>query len=117
MPGWRPFGQGEIAQLSATVSPASGKQYGVERVCAIFEHPRSTFYARQRSVEQIGNEAAPASRKRGPKTNAARIWLGEVGVWSALLGRSAELVDAGFVFSCLISGVGGDARDHLGDHH
>jgi putative transposase len=68
MPEWRPFGQGEIAQLSATVSPASGKQYGVERVCAIFEQPRSTFYARQRSVEQNGNQATPASRKRGPKT-------------------------------------------------
>ena len=31
--------------MSAAVSPASAKTYGVERVCAVWEQPRSSFYA------------------------------------------------------------------------
>ena len=65
MPEWRPFGQGEIAQLSATVSPEAGKIYGIERVCAIFGQPRSSFYARQRSAAPVSDEAVPTPRKRG----------------------------------------------------
>lgn len=68
MPECRPFDAGEIAQLSATISPAAGRRYGVERVCSIFEQPRSSFYARQRSAVQASEEAARAPRKRGPKT-------------------------------------------------
>jgi putative transposase len=68
MPEWRPFGPGEIAELSAAVYPAAGKRYGVERVCAIFEQPRSSFYAGQCSREQVSNGAVSIPRKRGPKT-------------------------------------------------
>jgi transposase InsO family protein len=75
MPEWRPFDAGEIAELSATVSPAAGKRYGVERVCALFEQPRSSFYARQRSAEQLRNEAAPIRLKRGPKTPVSDVEL------------------------------------------
>lgn len=68
MPGWRPFGAGEIAELSATISPAAGKPYGVERVCAVLEQPRSTFYARHCSRAQADNPGASIPCKRGPKT-------------------------------------------------
>jgi len=75
MPGWRPFGPGEIAQLSTTVSPEAGRSYGVERVCAIFEQPRSSFYARQRSAPAVNEEAVPAPRKRGPRTAVSDLEL------------------------------------------
>jgi putative transposase len=75
MPEWRPFGPGEIAELSATISPTAGKPYGVERVCTIFEQPRSSFYARQRAAIQVSNEAAPTPRKRGPKTTVSDVEL------------------------------------------
>jgi transposase InsO family protein len=47
--------------VSAATSPATGRTYGVERTCAVFSIPRSTFYARQE-----GRDVPPA--RRGPKT-------------------------------------------------
>jgi putative transposase len=55
--------------LSATISPASAKPYGVERVCAIWEQPRSSFYAWRRNNDSAIVEPAPPEHKRGPKTN------------------------------------------------
>ena len=75
MPEWRPFCQGEIAQLSATVSPETGRSYGVERVCAILEQPRSSFYTRQRSAAPVSDEAVPIPRKRGPRTAVSDVEL------------------------------------------
>ncbi|HTP66492.1 MAG TPA: IS3 family transposase [Geobacteraceae bacterium] len=49
--------------MSATISPATGKTYGVQRVCAAWEVPRSSFYGRQsrKAVTLV-------PLKRGPKT-------------------------------------------------
>lgn len=49
--------------MSAITSPAAGRVYGVQRVCAAWAFPRATYYAT--------NPAAPTpavSGKRGPKT-------------------------------------------------
>lgn len=49
--------------MSALTSPAAGRVYGVQRVCAAWAFPRATYYAT--------DPAAPApnvSGKRGPKT-------------------------------------------------
>jgi transposase InsO family protein len=49
--------------MSAATSPASGRVYGVKRVCAVWAFPRASYYAT--------NPAAPAPAapgKRGPKT-------------------------------------------------
>jgi putative transposase len=67
VPQEQPFGFPEIEALSATVSEATGRAYGVERVCQIFEHPRSTFYFR-RDEERTPEAKRPAPAKRGPKT-------------------------------------------------
>lgn len=59
--------------MSAATSPASGRVYGVKRVCAVWAFPRASYYAT--------NPAAPAPAapgKRGPKTaldDAARLAL------------------------------------------
>ncbi len=50
--------------MSAAISPATGKAYGVQRVCAAWEVPRSSFYGRQ------GRQAISlVPLKRGPKTS------------------------------------------------
>ena len=49
--------------MSAQASPATGRPYGVQRVCQVCEFPRSTLYAQEQRA------AAPEARKakRGPK--------------------------------------------------
>jgi putative transposase len=52
--------------MAEATSPATGRRYGVARVCHVWEVPRSTFYAaRQAGAEDTGADARPA--RRGPK--------------------------------------------------
>lgn len=52
MPPEQPFGPSEIEALSASISPATSRPYGIRRVCRAFEQSRSSFYAaRVSSVE------------------------------------------------------------------
>jgi transposase InsO family protein len=49
--------------MSAAISPATGKAYGVERVCCAWEMPRSSFY------DRVARKTVPPMLlKRGPKT-------------------------------------------------
>jgi putative transposase len=49
--------------MSATISPVTGKAYGVQRVCCAWEMPRSSFYGR------VARKTVPSVLlKRGPKT-------------------------------------------------
>jgi transposase InsO family protein len=58
--------------MSAATSPAAGRVYGVQRVCAAWAFPRASFYATQPAVPApaaAAPTAAPAAPgKRGPKT-------------------------------------------------
>lgn len=49
--------------MSTLASPTSGVAYGVERVCRIFETPRSTYYAHLKPVPT----SRPPPERRGPK--------------------------------------------------
>jgi putative transposase len=51
--------------MSQTISPATGRPYGVQRVCHAWEQTRSTFYARQQRQTASGARRSP--KKRGPK--------------------------------------------------
>jgi transposase InsO family protein len=46
----------------------AGKRYGVERVCGIFEQPRSSFYAWRRSAQQTDGDPVAILHKRSPQT-------------------------------------------------
>lgn len=59
--------------MSAATSPSAGRVYGVERVCRVWELPRSSFYA-QRDEAKSAPEAA-ASGKRGPKPSISDAQL------------------------------------------
>jgi len=50
--------------MSQTVSGATGKPYGVERVCSAWEQARSTFYDRQERAKKVAQGDKPG--KRGP---------------------------------------------------
>ena len=54
--------------MSATISLPSAKAYGVQRVCTIWEQPRSSFYAWRRHHHTASAEPVPPAQKRGPKT-------------------------------------------------
>lgn len=49
--------------MSVSISPFTGKKYGIMRVCDIWGFPRSTFYERKRCCEKSREKG-----KRGPKT-------------------------------------------------
>ncbi len=50
--------------MAATVSPATGRHYGVARVRQVWDVPRSSFYA-ARQAAAAGSAKPPA--RRGPK--------------------------------------------------
>ena len=50
--------------MSRAASPGTGLVYGLERVCAVWGVPRSSFYAEQRKAV---DPTKPAARRRGPK--------------------------------------------------
>lgn len=49
--------------MSVTISAATGKPYGIQRVCDVWEMPRSSFYTRKARRLEF-----PVPLKRGPKT-------------------------------------------------
>lgn len=50
--------------MSATTSPATGREYGVQRVCRVWERPRSSLY--ERRLRALASPCAEPKR-RGPK--------------------------------------------------
>ena len=59
--GWRAFSPAKVAQMSAAISPATGRSYGVQRVCRVRALPRSSFYHAANR-----NQAPLAPARRGP---------------------------------------------------
>ncbi len=53
--------------MSREVSPATGKTYGLKRVCAALNVSRSTVYARQKAAAS----PRPAPVRRGPKPSVS----------------------------------------------
>jgi len=52
--------------MSVAISPSTKHAYGVERVCSVWEVPRSTFYADRARTGSAGTPIRP-TKKRGPK--------------------------------------------------
>jgi putative transposase len=51
--------------MAAAASPATGRRYGVARVCQVWDVPRSSFYAARQAAAAVGPAKLPA--RRGPK--------------------------------------------------
>ena len=61
--------------MAAATSPASGRRYGIARVCRIWETPRSSFYAAQRPA---GTATPPNWRLWSPSQNGGKSGLDEL---------------------------------------
>jgi len=65
VPGRPPFRPDEAEDVGQATSPATGRKYGLARVCRLWDLPRSTVYFR-RDRRAIPNEQPSAPRRRGP---------------------------------------------------
>src|SRR6187551_4023494 len=81
--GWHAFSPGEVAQVSAAISPATGRSYGVQRVCRLWALPRSSFYH-------------AANRNTAPWPPARRGPAPPVGEASLLAAIKADLASSPF---------------------
>ena len=52
--------------MAKAISPIAGQPYGIQRVCQLWDVPRSSFYAAQAREQQSAVPAPPPAR-RGPK--------------------------------------------------
>src|SRR6059058_1378222 len=68
--GRRAFSPGEVAQMSAAISPATGRSYGVQRVCRMWALPRSSFY---HAVNCDPAPLPPARRGPAPPVGKASL--------------------------------------------
>ena len=68
-----PFTDAEVAALSATTSAATGRRYGIQRVCQAWDRARASLYARQTREHQRQEGQEPA--RRGPKPTVSDAQL------------------------------------------
>ena len=59
--------------MSATTSAATGRRYGIQRVCQAWDRPRASLYARQTREHQRQEGQEPA--RRGPKPTVSDAQL------------------------------------------
>jgi transposase InsO family protein len=65
VPGRPPFRPEEAGPVGQTVSPSTGRRYGLARVCRLWDLPRSTVYF-QRHQRIIPVEQRTEPKRRGP---------------------------------------------------
>ena len=68
-----PFSDAAVAAMSATLSEATGRPYGIQRVCQAWERSRSAFYARQTREQQRHKGEEPARRGPTPTVSDATL--------------------------------------------
>src|SRR3954462_4937435 len=60
--------------MADVTSAATGRRYGVARVCQVWEVPRSTFYAAQQAgAAEAGSRPSPACRGPRPAISDADL--------------------------------------------
>ena len=59
--------------MSATTSATTGRRYGLERVCRMWERSRSALYARRARVQRPARGARPARRGPTPALSDAQL--------------------------------------------
>ncbi len=68
-----PFGDAEVATMSATTSAATGRCFGIQRVCQVWERSRSALYARRARAHHHRLGAGPARRGPVPRQSDAQL--------------------------------------------
>ena len=68
-----PFGDAEVATMSETTSAATGRCFGIQRVCQVWERSRSALYARRARAHHHRLGAGPARRGPPPRQSDAQL--------------------------------------------
>ena len=68
-----PFGDAEVATMSATTSAATGRCFGIQRVCQVWERSRAALYARRARAHHHRLGAGPARRGPVPRQSDAQL--------------------------------------------
>ena len=68
-----PFADAEVAAMSETTSAATGRCYGLQRVCQAWERSHSALYARRTRAQQQRLGAVPARRGPKPRQSDAQL--------------------------------------------
>ena len=79
-----PFGDAEVATMSATTSTATGRCFGIQRVCQVWERSRSALYARRARAHHHRLGAGPARRGPPPRQSDAQLLAARAGEKSNL---------------------------------
>ena len=63
--------------MSETTSEATGRRYGIQRVCQAWERSRSALYARRTSEQKRQEGGEPSRRGPKPKVSDAKLLASE----------------------------------------
>ena len=69
-----PLADAEVATMSATTSAATGRCFGIQRVCQVWERSRSALYARRARAHHHRLGAGPARRGPVPRCRTRSCW-------------------------------------------
>ena len=59
--------------MSQTTSATTGRRYGLERVCRLWEESRSAFYARRARLQRSASAEGPCRRGPTPALSDAQL--------------------------------------------
>ena len=59
--------------MSQTTSATTGRRYGLERVCRLWEQSRSAFYARRARLQRSASAEGPCRRGPTPALSDAQL--------------------------------------------
>ena len=68
-----PFGDAEVATMSATTSATTGWRYGLKRECRTWERSRSALYARRARLRRPARGDGPGRRGPTPALSDAQL--------------------------------------------
>ena len=80
----------------ATTSAATGRCFGIQRVCQVWERSRSALYARRARAHHHRLGAAPARRGQVPRQSDAQCWRRPISLGPRSTAKAIARSDPGF---------------------
>ena len=77
--------------MSQTTSATTGRRYGLERVCRLWEQSRSAFYARRARLQRSASAEGPCRRGPTPALSDAQLLAPFATTWPAPRSRARAI--------------------------
>lgn len=81
--------------MAAATSPATGRLYGIARVCRIWEVPRSSFYAASGRPGRRCSPTQALAADHGPRSRTAYCWQRSAPISPDRLGKERDIARCG----------------------